>query len=201
MSYYNNNMGERLCANKDLYVSVDSPKKQKMKDRQMQRKLKESKLNKFQVTILLIILIAAIIFASAIVIIAINMSKKIELTDDTIFTTLDVSKYSTEIVSMYNRDGELEKFESEMNRLQGLVGTYIVENMTISDSGLKNVLNDINNELKAKTWNKIVNNKSTYYIGSYSVDDKGSIKFKFKDKSIEPSWINDDRVSKYIILN
>lgn len=200
MAYYNNNMGERLCANKELYVTTTNPRKQAMKDKQMQRKLKKFKINKIQTMVLLCVLVVSLAFA-AFVIIAIQKAPKKQLTDSTIFTTLDVNKYQKEILDMYNRDGQKELFAKEMSRIQELIGSYIVENMTMSDDGLKNIIDDINEELKAKTWGNIVNNKSTYYIGDYSVDSKGNIKFRFGTKQIEPNWVNDESVSKYIILN
>ncbi len=200
MSYYNNNMGERLCANKELYVSTSNPKKQKMKDKQMQNKLRKAKLNRFQTSILLIFL-ALVLALAVVIIVKVKNAPKIALTDDTIFTTLDLDKYSSDIASMYNREGQMELFKNEMDRIQALVGEYIVEHMTISDKDLKNIIADINKELDKRTWNNIVSNKSTYYVGKYSVDEKGNVKFKFETKSIEPDWVLDESVSKYIILN
>ena len=60
---------------------------------------------------------------------------------------------------------------------------------------------EIVKELKKDSWSGILNNKSTYYVGQYILDEKCNIKFKFKSKEIEPNWINDEEVKKYIILN
>ena len=41
----------------------------------------------------------------------------------------------------------------------------------------------------------------TYWNGTWSVDNKGKLKFKFSNKKIEPDWISDATVSNFVIAN
>ena len=196
----NKSMGERICDNKINTVKFENKKSQKQKDKEIQKKLKELKNNRVQTIILLIVLLMVIMFF-VITLVKVSNKPKIVLDDTTILTTLNINEYSLEIVAMYNREGQLELFKNEMDRIQNIIGKYIIENMTISDEAQKELIKGINKELKKDTWKEILNNKSTYYVGDYSVDENGNLKFKFKIKEIEPTWINDASISKYIILN
>ena len=124
------NMGERICASKEYNVSINDAKKQKNKDKQMYKKLKEMKKENIQIIILLGLVILALVIV-IFVIIKVGNKEKIVLNDDTILTTLNTNEYSSEIKAMYDREGQKELFIKEMDRIQSLIGAYIIENMTI----------------------------------------------------------------------
>ncbi|MEG1705030.1 MAG: hypothetical protein RR290_00450 [Clostridia bacterium] len=116
--------------------------------------------------------IATIFLAVLILIILItNMNKKIEINKDTNISKLDSSKYITEIISLYNRDGEETKFLTEMNRVQTLIGTYLINNSTLKENSFSDLVKKLNNEINNDKWNSLNSFKSVYYNGKYSIND------------------------------
>lgn len=200
MDYERKSMGERLCQNKDFYIPSNTKKKQSIKDKQVKNKLKKIKINRIHTIIIASLVLLAIFFA-IFVIIKVSNKPKIILTDSTIFTTLNVDEYSSDILAMYNREGQVDLFKTEMDRIQSLIGNYLIENMTINQEDTKKLIKNVQKELSSKTWGEILSQKSTYYVGQYKVEENGNLKFKFASKSIEPSWVKDEKVAKYIILN
>lgn len=200
VDYERKSMGERICENKGLYIPQDNSKRQASRDRQMQRKLKNLKVNKMQTSLISIAVVVAIVLL-AFALVNLFSKPKITINDKTNFEEIDLSKYSAQVLAMYNRDGQAELFEKEMSRIQTAVGKYLMTNMTMEEESLQSVMEEISKELESDNWNNILSNRSTYYLGTYSLDENANVKFKFKSKDIEPSWINDENVSKYIILN
>ena len=197
--YEQKSMGERICENRGYYIPTDDKKRQQVKDKQMQKKLKKIKITKMQTIAISIGVLIAIIF---LVIVLINFSdgSNVKLTENNV-SKVDISKKASEIVSMYNRDGEKELFIKEMSRIQNLVATYLISNMTTDETSKEGVIEEIKNELSSDNWNKILSEKSSYYRGTYLIDENGNVKFKFETEFIEPSWIKDEDVSKYVVLN
>jgi hypothetical protein len=148
-----------------------------------------------------ILKIATLLFALFIVIFFINSNKKITVDEYTDISKLNVNRYSTEIVNLYNRDNQLDKFLVEMNRVQTLVGTYIISNSTLKENSFSELIKTLNNEINSEKWVKLDSKKSNYYNGKYNIDNNGNVKFKFDSKKIEPSWINSENISRYITLN
>ena len=198
--YDNKSMGERICENRGFYVPSDDKKKQLARDKQVTKKLKKLKITKMQTTIIGIGVVLAIILLIVVVVCVIN-KPNVLINDNTNIENLDTSKYAKEIVNQYNKEGQKELFLTEMDRIQNLVGMYLLSNITEEQSSLDKILKEVESELKSNNWNKILNNKSTYYKGEYSLDESGNLKFKFASKEIEPNWVKDEKVAKYIILN
>lgn len=197
--YEKKSMGERICENRGYYIPTDNKKRQMIKDKQIQKKLKNIKITRMQTLFITGCILIAIIFL-VIVIIITSDGKNIKVSESSI-SKVDVSKKANEIVSMYNRDGEKELFINEMNRVQNLVATYLISNMTTDENSKASIINEIKKEISSDNWNKVLSNKSTYYRGSYYLDDNGNVSFKFETKEIEPNWIKDEDVAKYITLN
>lgn len=197
--YEKKSMGERICENRGYYIPADDKKRQMVKDKQIQKKLKNIKITRMQTLFISGCILIAIIFL-VIVIIITSDGKNIKVSESSI-SKVDVSKKANEIVSMYNRDGEKELFINEMNRVQNLVATYLISNMTTDENSKASIINEIKKEISSDNWNKVLSNKSTYYRGSYYLDDNGNVSFKFETKEIEPNWIKDEDVAKYITLN
>lgn len=130
-----------------------------------------------------------------------NSNKKIEIDELTDISSLNADKYQSEILNLYNRDGQLELFEQEMDRIQSLVGTYVISNSTLKANSFNDLITKLNNEINDNTWVELSSQKSKYYLGKYSIDENGYVKFKFSTKKIEPEWINNKEIEKYIILN
>lgn len=149
--------------------------------------------NLFTLTTLLLVLTIILIYN--------NSNKRIAIDEYSNIIDLDSKKYQSEILQLYNREGELEAFLTEMNRVQTLVGTYLISNSTLEENSFRELTKNLNKEINKEIWVKLNSEKSKYYYGDYTIDNSGYVKFKFNTKEIEPKWVNDDSVSKYIILN
>lgn len=149
--------------------------------------------NLFTLTTLLLVLTIILMYN--------NSNKKIAIDEYSNIINLDSKKYQTEILELYNREGELEEFLTEMNRVQSLIGTYLISNSTLEENSFSGLTKSLNKEINKEIWVKLNSEKSKYYYGEYIIDNGGYVKFKFDSKEIQPNWINDVRVSKYIILN
>jgi len=154
--------------------------------------------NKFKKNILKVTPVLLILF---IVLIYANSNKKLDINDNSDISNLNASKYKNEIVKLYNRDDQLDKFLIEMSRVQTLVGTYLITNSTLSEDSFSELVKTLNNEINNDKWVKLDSEKSNYYNGKYTIDNNGNVKFKFETKEIEPSWINSENISRYITLN
>lgn len=143
--------------------------------------------------VLLVILIVIILITT--------MNKKIDINVETNISALDSSKYSFEISSLYNRDGEEDKFLKEMNKIQTLIGTYLITNSTLNQNSFSDLVKKLNDEINNEYSSSLNLTKSIYYNGKYSIDEAGNLKFKFSNKKIEPNWINSDNLERYIIFN
>jgi|GEM_PF-1945909 len=148
-----------------------------------------------------ILKIVALLFILLIVIIYINSNKKLNIDENSNISKLDTNKYSSEIINLYNRDSQLDKFSLEMDRVQTLIGTYVISNSTLKENSFSELIKTLNNEINNNKWVKLASQKSSYYSGKYSIDENGYLKFKFDSKKIEPNWINNEKISRYIILN
>lgn len=145
--------------------------------------------------------LSALLLVLVIVLVYNNSNKKIIIDEYTDISDLNANKYQSEILDLYNRDGQLEAFMQEMDRVQSLVGTYVISNSTLKSNSFDELISKLNNEINDDTWVELNSQKSKYYLGKYSIDDKGYVKFKFGSKKIEPEWINNSEIERYIILN
>jgi hypothetical protein len=145
--------------------------------------------------------IATTLLILFVILVNMNMNKKINIDENTDISKLSYAKYNSEILDLYNRDGQLDLFLAEMNRVQSLVGMYVVSNSTLKENSFSNLVKTLNKEINDDNWVTLNSEKSKYYNGTYSIDESGNLKFKFSNKSIEPEWINDGNISRYIILN
>jgi hypothetical protein len=145
--------------------------------------------------------LSTLLLCLLVILIVKNLDKKIVIDEYSNITELDPNKYQAEILSLYNREGQLEAFLKEMDRVQSLVGRYLISNSTLKEDSFSNLVKTLNNEINREIWVELDSEKSTYYLGKYSIDENGYVKFRFETKEIQPNWINDERVQKYIILN
>ena len=148
-----------------------------------------------------IFLIVTVIIILSVVLIYTNSNKKIAIDENVNISNLNLNEYSTEIVNLYDRDGQLDKFETEMNRVQTLIGTYLISNSTLNENSFSNLVKTLNSEINKDKWAILNSEKSNYYNGEYIIDNNGNLKFKFGSKKIEPNWINSEILQRYITLN
>ena len=128
-----------------------------------------------------LIFVFSIVVIISVIIIVVSLNKKIEINDSTDISKLNATKYCTEI--------------------QEKIGMYIINNSTLDDTSFENLISKLNENLADNNFSIIGMDNPTYWNGTWSVDNKGKLKFKFSNKKIEPDWISDATVSNFVITN
>ncbi len=203
-----NKVGSNKKTNKKLYknnINVENSNRHGKKSNREKIMIMEKRsimINNIKIFFKKNFLKLSILFLALLVIlIYTNSNKKISINEYSNISELNASKYSSEIVNLYNRDGQLDLFLTEMNRVQSLVGIYLISNSTLKENSFSDLIKDLNKEINNDNWLKLDSEKSKYYNGKYTIDDTGNLKFKFGNKNMEPNWINNDNISRYVILN
>lgn len=148
---------------------------------------------------LLAIVVLTIIISINLILSSLKITPVIDSNLDT--SHMNVSKYSKQIKEQYETDGEKSKFIEEYNKIQSAVGIYIMDNSTLDQNSFSQIVKKIKSELSKSDWKNLNIEKSTYWSGNWTIDDSGNVKFKFSQKSVEPSWSKDEEVSNIITLN
>ena len=148
-----------------------------------------------------LLFITVLVIIIAFVIIIISLNKKIDINEATDISNLNANKYYEQIVEIYNNDGIKEKFLNEYNNIQNQIGMYIINNSTNEQESFTNLVDDVNSKLANKNFESFELDVPTSWNGTWSVDEKAKLKFKFENKKIEPNWINDTEVDGMIIKN
>lgn len=148
-----------------------------------------------------LIFVFSIVVIISVIIIVVSLNKKIEINDSTDISKLNATKYCTEIKSEYNKDENKNKFIDDCNKIQEKIGMYIINNSTLDDTSFENLISKLNENLADNNFLIIEMDNPNYWNGTWSVDNKGKLKFKFSNKKIEPDWICDATVSNFVITN
>lgn len=148
-----------------------------------------------------LIFISVIVVIVACVIFFISLNKKIYINEATNISKLNADKYDEQILEEYNKDGMKEKFINDFNTLQNAVGLYIIDNSTMETSSFDGLISEVNKILLENNFDKLQSEKPSLWNGTWSVDNEGKLKFKFKNSKIEPNWINDDEIKNLVIKN
>ena len=144
------------------------------------------------ITVLLLIIIVCIIAIC---------NRKIKIDESTDMSALNAKKYETELLEKYQGEDAKERFVQDIYNIQEKVGMYILENSTLDENSFSNIIDTLNKEFASNNFEIIEMEKPTFWNGTWNVDIDGNITFKFADKSIEPSWINDDDIAGRVIKN
>ncbi len=143
------------------------------------------------VIIILIIIFSFVIFS------------KEKIGSSTDISKLNASKYLSEIKEEYEKNNDnLEKvnlFISTQNALQTDIYNYFYSTNLEEDNLTKQRY--INEKFDKKDLKGISEVNLNYWNGTWICDEYGNVRFKFANKGIEPSWINNDRLNGYIELN
>lgn len=163
----------------------------------MAKRKKEYSLNKAKFFLFII----SILVIFSVVIVIISLKKEVELTDDMDISKMNAGKYKEQILQMYNKDGMKEKFLVEYDEIQSKIGIYLISNSTSEKESFKNLVDEVNNMLLKKDFSKLEISSPDFWNGTWEITEKGKLKFKFENSSIEPNWINDEEVKDIIIKN
>lgn len=126
---------------------------------------------------------------------------KTEIDDKTNISNLNVDKYSEEIKKEYEQEGKDLKFIEDWNLVQSTTGMYLLENYPTDNTQVESFFSSINEILSSNNWEKLNLEKPTTWNGTWSIDENGSVNFKFANKNIEPNWAISMSNKGYITLN
>ena len=201
-----NNAMPSKTIKKSLSKSNNISKNKKTKKTNKMQKLssinKNSKLvfeNKFYV--ILVVAFVAILLVISLSIVLSSIKEKPVFNDNMDTTHMNISKNAENIKAQYQKDDQKQKFLDEYDKIQSAVGTYAIGNTTMDKNSFKDIIKKLNNILAKDDWKDLDIENPSYWAGKWSVDDSAKLKFKFSQKNIEPSWINDDDISGKIIKN
>lgn len=145
--------------------------------------------------------VSIVVLIIAIIIVIISSKKKIEINEATNISKLNASKYSKEIVEEYSKGGIKEKFITDFNSIQKSVSVYLISNSTTESSHFSELVDQVNEILKSTNWEKLETDKPIFWNGTWNINSSGNLIFKFENKDIEPSWINDEDIQGLITKN
>jgi len=144
--------------------------------------------------IILVVLIAAII-----VIICVPNSG--EFSPDVTESKYKSEKNAEELKLKYEEDGNKEKFLADISNIQNAVSMALLNDEIVNESQLKTRIKEINKVLKKDDWSMLNIDVPTFWVGTWSVDSTGTVKFTFINDKCIPEWANDEDAIVHIILN
>ena len=147
------------------------------------------------------VFVTILVITISVIIIVVSLNKKVEINEATDISKINANKHYKEIVAVYNANGTKEKFLKEYNNIQNQIILYIINNSTNEQNSFSNLVNEVNNKLANDDFESFEVETPTFWNGTWSVDEKAKLKFKFQNKKIEPNWINDIEVDGIIIKN
>lgn len=127
--------------------------------------------------------------------------KKSAIDGTTDVSNMNADKYSKQILEEYNQDGKIDKFLTDYDKLQTSIGMYIINNSTLESDSFDSIYSKINEELDKANWDTLGLEKPIEWNGDWNIDKNGFLSFKFTNKEIEPSWIDDEKLKDKVIKN
>lgn len=109
-------------------------------------------------------------------------------------------KNSSKVKMVYNSNEKKDQFIALAKDIELRIVNYYINTITKTNSQ-ESVINNLNRQLEKREWTSIDMREPQEWIGSWSVDKTGALKFKFLNEKMEPNWINDKDVTKYIVKN
>lgn len=145
--------------------------------------------------IFIVILIAIIIIAISVVASVYNKNKSVVPNNSIdVISSNDMFK----IKAAYEVQGKKQEFLELCGKIELAVANKLLDGTVTNDQELEEAIKDINIVLSTDDWQYLGLQASNYWMGIWSLDAKGALKFAFKDASIKPNWSNDKDVVKYI---
>lgn len=145
------------------------------------------------------IFIAIIFFC--VILIVMFLNKSVNIDEKTDISKLDAKKNSNQIVQKYNEEGMKAQFLVDYDAVQTASAMYMLNNMSSESNSLDSILSTLKEDLKKSKFEVLDTQRPSIWNGDWSINQEGTIKFKFKTKTIEPIWINDQDVISKVILN
>ena len=145
-------------------------------------------------------ILIVIIFA-AVAILFIYVPESGEFTPDVNKSRYRSEKNADELKAVYEEEGNKEKFLEDVSKIQNAVSMALLNNNVVDEKTMDSRVDDINKELKKDKWDLLGIEVPTFWVGTWSVDKTGTVKFTFLNKASIPSWANDEDVSAHVIID
>ena len=145
------------------------------------------------------IIILVILIAAVIVIICVPNSG--EFSPDVTESKYKSEKNAEELKLKYEEAGNKEKFLTDISNIQNAVSMALLNDEIVNDSQLKTRIKEINKVLKKDDWSMLNISIPTFWVGTWSVDSTGTVRFTFVNDECIPNWANDEDAKVHIVLN
>ena len=89
----------------------------------------------------------------------------------------------------------------DISNVQNAVSMALINDEIVNEAKLKERINEINKVLKTEDWNMLNIDIPKFWVGTWSVDNTGTVKFNFVNDGCIPSWANDEDAKVHIVLN
>ena len=109
-------------------------------------------------------------------------------------------KNAEQLKLVYEEEGNKEKFLSDVKTIQNAVSMAILNDNVVDAATMESKVNELNKELKQNKWKTLNIEVPTFWVGTWSVDNSGSVKFTFLNKDSIPSWVEDSDVKNHIVV-
>lgn len=126
-----------------------------------------------------------------------NSNKSLELNVDTEYSEENALKAK----EMYNTENMKDEFLNVVRDISQAVSAKLLDGRVTDDASLEASIKNINSVLASGSWDTLNIVRPTKWIGTWNLDSKGFLKFRFLNKTFEPDWVHDESVSEYIVLN
>ena len=145
--------------------------------------------------IFITILIAVIIIAISVVVSQYNKNKPI-VPDR--YIEVSSSQDMLKIKSAYESEGKKEEFLSICEAIELATANKLLDGSVTNNEQLSKAIVNINNILASEDWSSLGIETEDYWMGKWSLDTKGDVKFEFQNNNLKPSWVQDEEIKKYI---
>jgi len=107
-------------------------------------------------------------------------------------------KDMVKIKKTYEQEGKKEEFLELCESIELAVVNKFLDGSVTNDAQLSQAIYRINGVLESNDWSYLGLVEPEYWMGKWSLDDKGAVEFTFQDEDIKPDWIQDEDVKEYI---
>lgn len=146
-----------------------------------------------------------IIFSAIAVTVIISTFVCINVFSNNKYSLEDNENYSEEnalmVKQLYDTSDMEEEFVKTYEEISSVLSSKLLDGSITDEQSLLGEIKYINAVLLSNDWNSLNVVKPVKWLGTWYLDSNGFLKFRFSNKSIEPSWINNKSVSEYIVLN
>lgn len=153
-------------------------------------------MKKYIPVILLIIVIVVVILIATTLVVN-NYKKNKPIIPDNSLELVSENEMA-KIKEKYEDKRKQQDFLDLCSEIELAVTNRFLDGSVTNEDELNEAIKETNEILKSNNWDKLGLKYNSYWMGTWSVDSSGKVKFSFKYKEIVPSWVNSEEVSKYI---